>query len=62
MHFDKNGTLLDSYLIATPDGAPLRAKAIVVEPDRLIIASDPRGIFEFERPDSAGPVAPAQRP
>jgi hypothetical protein len=40
----------------------LRAKAIVVEPDRLIIASDPRGIFEFERPDGAGPVAPAQRP
>jgi hypothetical protein len=62
MHFDKNGTLLDSYLIATPDGAPLRAKAIVVEPDRLIIASDPRGIFEFERPDGAGPVTPAQRP
>ena len=62
MHFDKNGTLLDSYLIATPDGAPLRAKAIVVEPDRLIIASDPRGIFEFERPDAGGPVAPRQQP
>ena len=62
MHFDKNGTLLDSYLIATPDGAPLRAKAIVVEPDRLIIASDPRGIFEFERPDGARPVDPPQRP
>ncbi|HEY4742456.1 MAG TPA: hypothetical protein VIH76_17800 [Candidatus Acidoferrales bacterium] len=62
MHFDANGTLLDSYLIATPDGAPLRAKAIVVEPDRLIIASDPRGIFEFERPDGAGPVGPARQP
>jgi hypothetical protein len=60
MHFDKNGNLLDSYVMAAPDGGPLRAKAIVVEPDRLIIASDPRGIFEFERPDTAGPVGPAQ--
>jgi hypothetical protein len=51
MHFDKNGNLLDSYLMATPDGAPLRASAIVVEPDRLLIGSDPRGVYEFERPD-----------
>lgn len=62
MHFDKNGTLLDSYVMAAPDGGPLRAKAIVVEPDQLIIASDPRGIFVFERPDKADPVVQGQRP
>jgi hypothetical protein len=58
LHFDKSGNLLDSYLIATPDGAALRAKAIVVEPGRLIIASDPRGIFVFERPDLTAPAQP----
>jgi hypothetical protein len=51
LHFDKNGNLLDSYLMVTPDGAPLRASTIVVEPERLIIGSDPRGIFVFDRPD-----------
>ncbi len=61
LHFDKNGNLLDGYLIATPEGAPLRAKAIVVEASRLIIASDPRGVFEFERPDKQAPLATGQQ-
>jgi hypothetical protein len=49
VHFDKNGDYLGDYYIATPDGAPLRASAIIVEPDRLIVASDSRGIYEFPR-------------
>jgi hypothetical protein len=49
VHFDKNGDYLGDYYMATPDGAPLRASAIIVEPDRLIVASDSRGIYEFPR-------------
>jgi len=59
VHFDKNGTLLDTYFIAAPDGAILRASAIVVEADRILVAADPWGVFEFARPDVfATPAAP----
>jgi hypothetical protein len=51
VHFDKNGSYLGEYFIATPEGAPLRVSAIIVEPDRLIVASDSRGIYEFTRFD-----------
>ena len=50
-HFDKNGAYLGEYYIVTPEGAPLRASAIIVEGSRLIIASDSRGVYEFARPD-----------
>jgi hypothetical protein len=50
-HFDKNGSYLGDYYITTPEGNPMHASAIIVEPDRLIVASDSRGIFEFMRPD-----------
>ena len=69
VHFGKNGSYLGEYFIATPEGAPLRASAILVEPDRLIVASDSRGIYEFTRFDSngsrtglSGAVVPSQRP
>ncbi|MGA8223183.1 MAG: hypothetical protein WB780_16150 [Candidatus Acidiferrales bacterium] len=48
-HFDKNGDFLGDCFIATPDGALLRASAIIVEPDRIIVASDSHGIYEFAR-------------
>ena len=50
-HFDKNGGYLGEYYIVTPEGAPLRASAIIVEADRLIVGSDSRGVYEFARPD-----------
>lgn len=53
-HFDKKGDYLGDYFIATPEGALIRASAIIVEPDRLIVASDSRGVYEFAR--SGGPV------
>jgi hypothetical protein len=56
-HFDKNGNYLGDYFIATPEGALIRASAIIVEPDRLIVASDSRGVYEFAR--SGGPVQSA---
>jgi hypothetical protein len=62
VHFDKSGGYMGTYFIATPDGAPLRASVIVVEPDRLIIASETQGIYEFARPDARVSRAPARRP
>ena len=51
LHFDSEGTRRASYLLYTPEGARLDAKAIVVDKDHLMIGSDPLGIYEFERPD-----------
>jgi hypothetical protein len=60
-HFDKNGRYLGEYYIVTPEGTPLRASAIVVEPDKLIVASDSRGVYEFARLDRrAAPKAAVQ--
>ena len=51
LHFDAEGNRRASYKIYTPQGARLEASTILVEKDRLIIGSDPLGIYEFDRPD-----------
>lgn len=51
LHFDKEGNRRATYKIYTPQGARLEANTILVENDRLLIGSDPLGIYEFERPD-----------
>jgi len=51
LHFDKEGNRRATYKIYTPQGERLEANTILVENDRLLIGSDPLGIFEFERPD-----------
>ncbi|MDP9147459.1 MAG: hypothetical protein M3N22_07345 [Acidobacteriota bacterium] len=51
LHFDKDGNRLSEYQIYTPGGARLEATTLLVEPDRLLIGSDPLGVFDFERPD-----------
>ena len=51
LHFDKEGNRRASYHVYTPEGARLDANLILVEPDRLIIGSDPLGVYEFARPD-----------
>lgn len=53
IHLAKDGAQLGSYQIATPDGTALYPDAILVEPDRLLLADDPLGIFSFARPDVA---------
>lgn len=50
LHFDKEGNRRASYQLYTPEGARLEANTILVEKDRLIIGSDPLGIYEFDRP------------
>jgi hypothetical protein len=51
LHFDKEGNRRATYKIYTPQGARIEANTILVDNDRLLIGSDPLGIFEFERPD-----------
>jgi len=51
LHFDKDGNRRASYQLYTAEGARLDASTILVEKDRLLIGSDPLGIYEFERPD-----------
>jgi len=51
LHFDAEGNRRASYKIYTPEQARLEANTILVEKDRLIIGSDPLGIYEFARPD-----------
>ncbi len=58
LHFDKDGNRLASYRTATSDGAPLEPIAILVEPDRILLAADPLGIFDFARPDKLPSTTP----
>jgi hypothetical protein len=51
VHFDKDGTRLLTYHTVTKDGLRVEASAILIEPDRLLLADDPIGIFDFARPD-----------
>jgi hypothetical protein len=51
VHFDNEGIRRSEYQIYTPKGAPLDATIILVEEERLLIGSDPLGIYEFHRPD-----------
>ena len=51
LHFDTEGNRRATYKIYTPEQARLEASTILIEQNRLIIGSDPLGIYEFERPD-----------
>ena len=55
LHFNREGNRLGTYRTFTPEGARLEATAILVEPDRLLLAADPLGIYEFSRPDKKRP-------
>jgi hypothetical protein len=51
LRFDKEGTRRAGYKLYTPGGARLEPNMILVDKDRLLIGSDPLGIYVFERPD-----------
>src|SRR5215813_13518659 len=51
LHFDSEGNRRSEYQIYTKDGARLEANVLLVEENRLLIGSDPLGIWEFARPD-----------
>jgi len=50
MQFDRDGNRLASYRTFTTGGSYIEPSAILIEPDRLLIGSDPGGIFEFLKP------------
>jgi hypothetical protein len=50
-HFDKSGAFAASYRTATANGTRLEPSAILIEPDRILLAADPLGVYEFPRPD-----------
>jgi hypothetical protein len=50
MRFDKDGQRLASFRAYMPGGARIEASTILVERDRLLIGSDPHGIYEFPHP------------
>lgn len=51
VHFSKDGDPVGIYYLTLRGATPLKPVAVLVEPDRLLIAADPWGIFEFARPD-----------
>jgi hypothetical protein len=63
VRFDNSGNRVDVYYPVITDGTSLKPAAILIEPDRILIASDPWGIYEFPRPDKPSPSsAPKNTP
>jgi len=60
VHFDKDGKRRAAYRTSTKDGARIEATAILVERDRILVAADPLGIFEFPLPERMTPGNPQQ--
>lgn len=53
VHFNKEGDPVGIYYLTLSGGTAIKPAAVLVEPDRILIASDPWGVFEFARPDKA---------
>lgn len=60
IHFDKDGNRRAAYHTATKEGVSIEADSIVVEPNRILVASDPLGIFDFAVPEKQQ-AEPSQR-
>ncbi len=58
VQFDKDGSRLLTYRTVTQDGVRVQPTAILIESDRLLLAADPIGVFDFARPDKAQPEIP----
>jgi hypothetical protein len=49
IHFSKEGNPEEVYYLTMKGGGALKPTALLIEPDRFLIAADPWGIFEFPR-------------
>ncbi len=49
VHFSKDGNPIEVFYLTLKGGTPLKPTAVLVEPDRFLVAVDPWGIFEFSR-------------
>lgn len=56
VHFSKDGDPIGIYYLVLSGSKALKPVAVLVEPDRFLIAADPWGIFEFARPDKPQPT------
>ena len=59
IHLDQQGELEASYCLSGSDQSTVKFDTILVEPDRILLGSDPFGIFEYRRPDKLLPNAAA---
>jgi len=58
-HFDREGGRRgETYRTFTADGDRMAPSSIIVEPNRLVLAADPIGVYAFPRPDKAPGIAP----
>jgi hypothetical protein len=58
-HFDREGSRRgETYRTYTAEGERMVPISIIVEPDHLILAADPIGVYVFPRPDKAPGIAP----
>jgi hypothetical protein len=60
VHFDKDGNRRASYRTSRKDGVRIEARAILVERNRILIAADPLGIFDFVLPERQSPASSQQ--
>jgi hypothetical protein len=58
VHFDKEGNRRSAYHTTTKSGAPLEAAALLIEHDRILLADDPNGIFDFAFPEPRHAASP----
>jgi hypothetical protein len=58
VHFDKDGGRIAAYTTSSGDGTRLEPSAILIERDRILLAEDRLGIFEFARPIEQPAVPP----
>lgn len=49
VRFSVDGNPLEVYYLTLKAGVPMKPTALLIEPDRFLVAADPWGIFEFER-------------
>jgi len=57
VHFDKDGNRRAAYRTSTKEGARVEPVAILLERDRILVAADPLGIFDFPLPERMSPAA-----
>jgi len=51
--FTADGVRRTTYRIYTAEGVRIEPVSLLIEPDRILVAADPLGIYEFPRPDKA---------
>jgi len=58
VHFNKSGEPMEMLSLTLKGGGHLHPTAILIEPNRFLIAADPWGVYEFAPPDGPA-IGPA---